>query len=676
MKLVNCTFGSTFLAVFRVGEMKMFAVKVEEGKQGRDGEPSVGPIFRNLLAKNGFPPPDPHIHTVWDVFRVSAETYPGNRMLGWRDFVNGKFGPYKWKTYGDVYEEVMHISSALRASGAKAGARVGIYGINCPQWTVAMEACSAQTFVCVPLYDTLGPDAINYIVGHAEIDFVFVQDKKVKNLLKADCTNAKRIKLIICFTDMTEEEKNKASSIGAKSYSWNEFLQMGKESLVKPQPPQPFDICTIMYTSGTSGFPKGVILTHDNIATNIRGVDLFMEQFEDKMTVDDVYISFLPLAHILDRIIEEYFFHKGASVGYYHGDLNALGEDLMELKPTFLAGVPRVFERIHEGVMKVLNELNPFRRAAFNFLYQRKLSAMREGFKHTEASRLADILAFRKVKAKLGGRIRLIISGGAPLSNEVEEFLRVTSRAYMLQGYGLTETGGLSIVGYPDEMCMLGTVGSSFVYSEMRLEEVPEMGYNPLATPSRGEICVRAKSPFAGYYKDPDLTNEVYKDGWFHTGDIGEMEPNGVVTIIDRKKNLIKLSQGEYIALEYLENVYIITPIVEDIWVYGDSFKSKLIAVVVPHQENTKQWANQNGLEGSFSELCPLSQLQDYVLFELKSTAVRNKLRGFEHIKGVIIEPQVFDVERDLVTATLKKKREKLLKFYSVKIDKLYQNLL
>lgn len=209
----------------------------------------------------------------------------------------------------------------------------------------------------------------------------------------------------------------------------------------------------------------------------------------------------------------------------------------------------------------------------------------------------------------------------------------------------------------------------------MRLEEVSEMGYSPLANPSRGEICVRAKSPFSGYYKDPDLTNEVFRDGWFHTGDIGEMQPNGVVKIIDRKKNLIKLSQGEYVALEYLENVYVITPIVEDIWVYGDSFKSKLIAVVVPHEENTKKWATQNGFGGSFSELCSLSQLHDYVLLELKSTAARNKLRGFEHIKSVIIEPQVFDVERNLVTATLKKKREKLFKFYSAKIDELYQNL-
>ncbi|XP_059625544.1 long chain acyl-CoA synthetase 1-like isoform X2 [Cornus florida] len=667
-------FGFGFAAK-QFGRMKMFAVKVEDGKEGRDGEPSVGPVYRNLLAKNEFPPLHFDLGTTWDIFKVSVDKFPSNRMLGWREFIEGKVGPYVWKTYKEVYEEVLHVGSALRSCGAAPGSKIGIYGSNCPQWIVAMEACSAHSLICVPLYDTLGPGAVNFIIDHAEIDFVFVQDKKLKELLNPECTHAQRLKLVVCFTTFREEEKDKATSIGVKPFSWNEFLHMGKEYPSELVPPQPFNICTIMYTSGTSGDPKGVILTHENIATCIEGVDLFMEQFEDKMTVDDVYISFLPLAHVLDRMIEEYFFHKGASVGYYHGNLNALRDDLMELKPTFFAGVPRAFERVHEGVIKALEELNPFRRRMFDIFYKYKLFWMNLGFKQKNASPLADLLAFRKVKARLGGRIRLIVSGGAPLSTEVEEFLRVTTCAFVLQGYGLTETCGLTTLGFPDEMSMIGTVGSVFVYSELRLEEVPDMGYNPLGDPPRGEICIRGKTAFAGYYKNPELTRETMRDGWFHTGDIGEMQPNGVVNIIDRKKNLVKLSQGEYVALEHLEKVHGFTPIVEDIWVYGDSFKSMLVAVVVPHEENTKRWAHLNGHRGSFSELCSLSQLKDHVVLELKSTAERNKLRGFEYIKGVILEPQPFDVERDLVTPTLKKRRDKLLKCYKVEIDELYQKL-
>ncbi|KAH9730868.1 Long chain acyl-CoA synthetase 1 [Citrus sinensis] len=574
--------------------MKIFAAQVEEGKEGKDGKPSVGPVYRNLLASNGFPSVDSDLNTAWDIFSMSVQKYPGNRMLGWRPFVDGKFGPYVWKTYKEVYEEVLQIVSALRASGAEPGCRVGIYGANCPQWVEAMEACNALSLICVPLYDTLGPGAVNFILDHAEIDFVFVQDKKVKELLSPDCRSAQRLRVMVCFTSLTAEQKEMAVQTGIKPYSWDEFLHLGKVNEMEILPPQPFNICTIMYTSGTSGDPKGVVLTHETIATFVSGVDLFLDQFEDKMTVDDVYLSFLPLAHILDRVIEEYFFRRGASVGYYHGDLNALRDDLMELKPTLLAGVPRVFEKIHEGretflgigIKKALEELRPLRRRIFDAL---KLAWMNMGYKQREASPLADLLAFRKVKARLGGRLRLVISGGAPLSTEVEEFLRVTCCAFLVQGYGLTETCGPTTVCFPDEMCMVGTVGPVSVYSELRLEEVPEMGYSPLDDPPCGEI-----------------------------------------------------------------------------WVYGDSLKSMLVAVVVPCEEDTKKWAYSNGHAGSFLELCSLVQLQNYILSELKNAAERNKLRGFEHIKGVILDPRPFDMERDLVTATLKKKRNKLLIYYQV----------
>ncbi|KAG4191984.1 hypothetical protein ERO13_A07G129500v2 [Gossypium hirsutum] len=655
--------------------MKVFSVKVEDGREGRDGKPSVGPVYRNLLAKQGYPPPDPEMSTTWTLFSSSVEKYPGNRMLGWRKFVNGKVGPYIWKTYKEVYDEVLHVGSALQASGAEPGCRVGIYGANCPQWIMAMEACGAHSLVCVPLYDTLGSGAVNFIIDHAEVDFVFVQDIKVKELLNPNCKSAQRLKAIVCFTSLAEEDNAKASQMGIKTYSWTEFLHMGKENPWEISPPQPFSICTIMYTSGTSGDPKGVVLTHETMATFVCGVDLFLDQFEDKMTVDDVYLSFLPLAHILDRMIEEYFFHRGASVGYYHGNLKELRDDIMELKPTFLAGVPRVYDMIHEGIQKALQELSPLRKWIFDALYKHKLSWMNKGYKQKFASPLADLLAFRKVKAKLGGRLRLLLSGGAPLSSEVEEFLRVTCCAFVVQGYGLTETCGACTIGFPDEMCFVGTVGSPAVYNDLRLEEVSDMGYDPLGNPPCGEICVKGKTIFSEYYKNPELTRESFKDGWFHTGDIGQMLPNGIVKVIDRKKNLIKLSQGEYVALEYLENVYGVTPIIDDVWVYGNSFKSMLVAVVVLHEENAKKWAELNGYTVSLSELCSLSKLQNYVLSELKFTAEKNKMRGFEYIKGVILEARAFDMERDLVTATLKKKRNNLLKYYQAEIDALYHNL-
>ncbi|XP_042398611.1 long chain acyl-CoA synthetase 1-like [Zingiber officinale] len=655
--------------------MANFTVQVESGRRGKDGNPSVGPVYRSILAKDGFPPLDPDLNTSWDVFRIAAEKFPSNRMLGWREMKNGKVGPYLWKTYKEVYQEVLRVGSALSHLGVKHSSKIGIYSVNCPNWIVAMEACNGYSYVCVPLYDTLGEGAVGYIVEHAEIVVVFVQETKINRILSSNCTSTMHLKVIVSLGSTTVEQNATAANTGMKLYSWDEIIEMGKENTLDPLPPKPLDICTIMYTSGTRGDPKGVVLTHECIATYVTGTDLFMNQFEDKMTTDDVYLSFLPLAHILDRTIEEYFFHHGASVGYYQGDIHALRDDLMELKPTLFAGVPRVFEKVYEGVLKALSELLPHRRMIFNALYRYKLHWMRLGYSHKTASPLADFLAFRKVKDRLGGRVRLIISGGAPLSPDVEEFLRVTSCAYLIQGYGLTETCGVSTVGFPDDMSLVGTVGVTSAYVEVRLEEVPELEYDPLATPSRGEVCLRGKTIFTEYYKNPELTKEVMIDGWFHTGDIGEMRPDGVLKIIDRKKNIFKLSQGEYVAVEYLENTYKVSPIVEDIWVYGDSLKSVLVAVTTPHEDSTQRWAQANGHQGSFYDLCKLEDLKKYILQELKKVAETNKLRGFEHIKGIVVDPLPFDVERDLVTPTMKKKRAQMLKFYQSDIGKVYQNI-
>nr|WDA53428.1 long-chain acyl-CoA synthase 1 [Erycina pusilla] len=655
--------------------MNKYTVQVESGMIGENGKPSVGPVYRSSLAKDGFPKLDPGMNTSWELFRFSVEKNPGNKMLGWREFIQGKAGPYVWATYKEVYEQVLHIGSALKQLDVAPGARIGICGANCPQWAVAMEACNGFSLICVPLYDTLGAEAIDYIIEHSEIDVVFVQDKKVKHILSMDCKVARRLKSIISFSTMPEEHIDTAAVIGIKAFSWDDFIAMGKKCPSEPLPPQPLDICTIMYTSGTSGKPKGVVLTHETHATYVKGVELFLDQFEDKMSVDDVYFSFLPLAHILDRMIEEYFFHKGASVGYYQGNIEALRDDLMELKPTFFAGVPRVFERVYEGILKALEELRPLRRLIFNLLYKHKLHWMRLGYSHKTASPLADFLAFSKVKARLGGRVRLLVAGGAPLSSEIEEFLRVTSCAYMVQGYGLTETCGQTTIGYPDDLSLIGAVGVPFTFTDLRLEEVPEMGYDPLNHPSRGEVCVRGKTLFSGYYKDPELTKEVIIDGWFHTGDIGEITPEGVLIIIDRKKNIFKLSQGEYVAAEYLEKVYSATPIIEDIWVYGNSYSSRLVAVVTPHEDNTKKWALLNGHNGSFNELCSLREFNEYILHELKIAAERNKLKGFEYISKIVVDPQPFNIERDLVTATLKKKRSQMLKYYKAEIEQVYKNL-
>ncbi|GLJ08586.1 hypothetical protein SUGI_0091790 [Cryptomeria japonica] len=654
---------------------KKFMVEMEPGREGINGEPSVSAVYRHIWAKDGFPPPLPGLSTCWEIFSAACKENASRRMVGHREMNNGKAGKYVWQTYGEVYDQVLKIGAAMRACGVEPAGRCGIYATNCPKWVIAMEACCGHNIICVPLYDTLGETAVGYILSHAEISIVFVQDIKIPELLKSLHKGTGQVKTLVSFTRFTSEQEEEALRLEITVYSWEEFLKLGGENPTDLSLPLAQDISTIMYTSGTSGEPKGAILTHEALALTIAGAEYVFEHFDEKMTTDDVYLSFLPLAHIFDRIIEEFFFYRGASVGYWQGDPKLLAEDLLELKPTCFAGVPKVFDRIYAGATKTIKESRITRRMIFSGLYNYKLKWLKQGCKTHEASPLADAIFSRKIKARLGGRVRLILSGAAPLGNVVEEFLRVTLCCHVLQGYGLTETCGWSSVCLPDEFSMLGTVGPISPNTELRLESVPDMGYDALGAIPRGELCFRGKTLFSGYYKRDDLTKEAYKDGWFHTGDIGEVQPNGTLKIIDRKKSLFKLSQGEYIAVEHLENVYALCSYVEEIWIYGSSFESWLVAVVVPETVEIESWAKKNGLKGDFNKLCLEPKLKSFILEQLTDIAKKNNLKGFEYIKAIHIDPQPFDVERNLLTPTNKKKRPQMAKYYEKQIEEMYLSL-
>ncbi|GAU12483.1 hypothetical protein TSUD_230160, partial [Trifolium subterraneum] len=332
-----------------------------------------------------------------------------------------------------------------------------------------------------------------------------------------------------------------------------------------------------MYTSGTTGEPKGVLISNESIITLLAGVKRLFESVNEKLFEKDVYLSYLPLAHSFDRVIEETFIWHGASIGFWRGDVKLLIEDLGELKPTIFCAVPRVLDRVYSG---------------------------------------------------------------------------------------LTETCAGTFVSLPNELEMLGTVGPPVPNVDSCLESVPEMGYDALASTPRGEICIKGDTLFSGYYKREDLTKEVPVDGWFHTGDIGEWQPNGSMKIIDRKKNIFKLSQGEYVAVENLENIFSQVPSIESIWVYGNSFEAFLVAVVTPSKQALEHWAEENGISMDFNSLCEDSRAKSYILEELSKIGKEKKLKGFEFIKAVHLDPVPFDMERDLITPTYKKKRPQLLKYY------------
>ncbi|KAK4422516.1 Long chain acyl-CoA synthetase 4 [Sesamum alatum] len=655
-------------------EEKTFIVEVEPSKPAKDGKPSIGPVFRSIFAKDGFPPPIPGLESCWDIFRLSVEKYPNNRMLGRREIVNGKPGKYSWMTYKEVYDIVLKVGNSIRSCGIEEGGHCGIYGANCPEWVMSMEACNAHGLYCVPLYDTLGAGAVEFIISHAEVTLTFVEEKKISELLKTFPGATKYLKTIVSFGKVTSQQKEDVEKFGVAIYSWDEFMSLGENKNVNLPTKRKTDICTIMYTSGTTGDPKGVMISNNSIVTLIAGVKHMLESVNEALNVNDVYLSYLPLAHIFDRVIEECFINQGAAIGFWRGDVKLLVEDIVELQPSIFCAVPRVLDRIYSGLQQKISAGGFIKQTAFNFSYSLKLRNMRNGFKQSVASPICDKLVFNLVKQGLGGNVRLILSGAAPLASHVEEYLRVVTCSYVLQGYGLTETCAGTFVSIPEEMNMLGTVGPPLPNVDVCLESVPEMGYDALSRTPRGEVCVRGDTLFSGYYKREDLTKEVLIDGWFHTGDIGEWQPDGSLKIIDRKKNIFKLSQGEYVAVENLENIYSLVPAIESIWVYGNSFESFLVAIINPNKQAVEQWAEQNGISGDFNALCENTEVKDYFLKELTRIAKEKKLKGFEFIKAIHLDPVLFDMDRDLITPTYKKKRPQLLKYYQDIIDSMYKN--
>ncbi|XP_047967640.1 long chain acyl-CoA synthetase 4-like [Salvia hispanica] len=653
-----------------------YIVEVEPGKPAKDGKPSIGPVYRSIFAKDGFPPPIPGLDSCWDIFRLSVEKYPDNRMLGRREIVDGKPGKFLWMTYREVYNVVVKVGNSIRSCGIEQGGRCGIYGANSPEWVISMEACNAHGLYCIPLYDTLGAGAIEFIICHAEVTLAFVEEKKISELLKTFPGAASYLKTIVSFGKANSQQKEEAEKYGVTMHSWDEFLALGSDKNFELPVKKKSDICTIMYTSGTTGDPKGVMISNNSIVTLIAGVKCVLESVNEALTAKDVYLSYLPLAHIFDRVIEECIINQGASIGFWRGDVKLLTEDIVELKPTVFCAVPRVLERIYSGLQQKISAGGFIKQTMFNFAYSLKLGNMRKGLKHAVASPMSDKVVFSKIKQGLGGNVRIILSGAAPLASHVEEYLRIVTGSHVLQGYGLTETCAGTFVSLPDELNMLGTVGPPVPNVDVCLESVPEMGYDALSSKPRGEVCIKGDTLFSGYYKREDLTKEVFVDGWFHTGDVGEWQADGSLKIIDRKKNIFKLSQGEYVAVENLENVYGLVAAIDSIWVYGNSFESCLVAVINPSKRAVEEWAEQNGVSGdNFETLCENPKVKKYFIGELARIGKEKKLKGFEFIKDVHLDPVPFDLERGLITPTFKIKRPQMLKYYQIAIDNMYKNL-
>ncbi|GAA6222629.1 long-chain-fatty-acid--CoA ligase 1-like isoform X1 [Lates japonicus] len=580
--------------------------------------------------------------------------------------------PYEWMSYREVMERTENLGSAFLHKGHSktTDPHIGIFSQNRPEWTISELACYTYSLVSVPLYDTLGTEAIAYIIDKASISTIICDVVDKVNLV-LDCVKDKThsVKTIVLMETPSAELVSRGQQAGIHIFSLQEMEAIGKANHHQPVPPQPEDMAVICFTSGTTGNPKGAMLTHGNIVSNCSAFIKMTESYA-QTTSDDVMLSFLPLAHMFERVVEGVMLVHGARIGFFQGDIRRLPDDLNTLKPTVFPVVPRLLNRMYDKIFGQAN--TSLKRWLLGFAYRRKEAEMMKGIVRRDS--IWDRLIFRKVQASLGGCVRLMVTGAAPISPTVLTFLRAAIGCQFYEGYGQTECTAGCTMTMPGDWSA-GHVGAPLPCNSVKLVDVPEMNY--LAVNGEGEVCVKGTNVFLGYLKDPEKTAEtIDEDGWVHTGDIGKWLPNGTLKIVDRKKHIFKLAQGEYIAPEKIENVYIRSDAVAQVFVHGDSLQACLVAVVVPDPDFLSGWTKRTlGLEGSYQELCGREEVKAAILEDMLRLGKDGGLKSFEQVKAIYIHTELFSIENGLLTPTMKAKRNELRQHFKPQIEELYAEI-
>ncbi|XP_071548501.1 long-chain-fatty-acid--CoA ligase 1 isoform X1 [Panulirus ornatus] len=603
--------------------------------------------------------------TLYDVFRRGVRESNNGPCLGSRE---GPGKPYQWLHYNEALLRAKNFGAGLVATGLSPGPEtfVGIYSQNCPEWILTEQGLYCQSMVIVPLYDTLGPEACNFIINQASITTVVCQDDhKMSQLLD---NPPKCLKTLVAIKDISPETSERAKKLGITIKFFEEVESLGAASELPELPPKPEDLCTICYTSGTTGNPKGVMLTHENVVADVSAT--LLQLAEHKPHKSDVMLSFLPLAHMLERCCEVAVYMAGGAVGFYSGDIRNLVDDYKSLRPTITPSVPRLLNRVYDKVTSAVNG-SSIKKLMLKMASASKKTELERGV--IRRSSIWDKLVFKKVQDSMGGRLRLLVVGSAPLAGNVLTFMRIALGCVIVEGYGQTECGApstLTIQGdyRPDH------VGPPIACNAIKLCDVPDMDY--YAAQGQGEVCIKGSNVFKGYFKDPEKTREtIDASGWLHTGDIGQWLPYGTLKIIDRKKHIFKLSQGEYVAPEKIENIYVRSPYVAQVFVHGDSLKSSVVGIIVPEVEAVKEWAREQEIPGTLSVLCANPHVKQLIMDDITNLGKAAGIKSFEQVKDIYLHPDLFSVQNGLLTPTLKSKRPQLKKYFTPQIDDMYAKL-
>lgn len=579
------------------------------------------------------------ITRVFDLLPYNLENFPK------QEFISGKVKG-SWKKYStqEFCEITDNLSRGLTTLGVGKGSRVAVMSPNRPEWNICDFAIMQLGAYQIPLYPTLGENDVRFIIENAEITIVFVSDEVIYHKVKAVSQHLKTPIKIYTFDSVTTAE------------NWESLIEIGKTTDANLQSYRDAvsetDILTLIYTSGTTGTPKGVMLTHRNLVENIKNSAIILPK-EVK-----VALSFLPLSHIFERMIIYLYLYADIAI-YYAESMDTIVADIQEVKPNSFSTVPRLLEKVYDKIMEKGKDLTGIKRGIFFWsLALAEKYDQKNSWWYNFRLGIARKLVFKKWQEALGGRIIVVASGGAALNPRLNRIFWAAGMP-VFEGYGLTETSPVITVNHFGAT-MFGTVGTPINGVEIKIAE-------------DGEILTRGHHIMKGYYLRPDLTTEsIDEDGWFHTGDIGEILSGSFLKITDRKKEIFKTAGGKYISPQLLENRYKESPLIEQVMVLGENRKFPS-ALVIPTFPALKTWCEKKGIPYTTNEemICNAQVLDKYNRI---ITALGADFGKWEQVKRFALLPKEFSIEGGELTPKLSFKRKIILEKNATTIEKIYKD--
>ncbi|KAJ2274950.1 long-chain fatty acid-CoA ligase [Coemansia sp. RSA 371] len=619
----------------------------------------------------------PNITTVYGAFLHRLQQEPDKQTLGRRQVLkihtdeNGwrraELGDYEWMTYREIHSVTRDLGAGFAQLGST---RVAIYAPTSREWTLCMLACYSQALEVVTAYDTLGERGLQHAVKEAGARVVVAKADQLCVVERV--WNDMGASVLVYYADAYGMPASAQSALERIKERGVRVLRLDEVATLGQQHPRDVQVADgdatalIMYTSGTTGPPKGAEVAHGGLLAICGAIHELVPSSIDY--ANDIVLSYLPLSHVLAFFVETYCLYSGIAIGYgtprtltEDGVYGCLG-DIRTLQPAVMLGVPQVWNSMRAGILRQVVQRPWIVQQLFHGAVWLKQHLVYYGL----STWLLDCVVFRRTRSGTGGRLKIAIAGGAPLNSHVQRFIAATV-CPVIQGYGLTEASGLVTVQIPGD-CSVQNVGAPVPSVEIKLVDAANEGY--FARHGQGEIWVRGPSVFKGYLNAPELTREIItSDGWLRTGDIGEWTSAGQLRVVDRRKNLIKLSSGEYIALEALEAAYGTSKYVANVCVVANALMPRPCALVNVDASELTRWARAQGVPETDAALC--SEFRDLVAADLARAAHRNNLQRQEQLAAIRVDAELWTPENGLLTAANKLRRRDICRVNQPSIDEM-----